>query len=133
MVIAMIIHIVRNNESINEILDNYHLTIDDLRTNNLHVTDFKNIQCGTKLKIPFLSEENKQILKKSEPFIQDYYPTVEKYGFETKEDKTVETIEKTVEVKEEVPKKTPTPGIRYVNPPQRPVYPYNNWYYRRNR
>lgn len=131
----MIIHIVRNNETVNEILDNYHLTINDLRTNNQHVTDFKNIQSGTKLKIPFLSEENKQILKTSEPFIQDYYPTVEKYGFEPKEENKIEEVKKVEEVNkiEDVAPKPSTPGIKYVMPPQRAMPPYNNWYYRRNR
>lgn len=72
----MLIHIVRHNETIENILDNYHVSFDEVKTNNLHITDFKHLKGGMKLKIPFLTEETKQVLQNSESFISDYYPTI---------------------------------------------------------
>lgn len=89
MVMAMIIHIVRNNESVSDILDIYHLSFDDLKSNNLHITNFKKIIPGTKLKIPFLGEEIKQILESSESFVEDYYPVVERLEKENLEEASV--------------------------------------------
>lgn len=104
----MVIHIVRMHERTEEILENYHITIDDLKKENRHITDFSNIVPGTKLRITPLSEENIQILEKSEPLIlnNDNDPSV--YGIED-------------DIKEEVKEEkvnTYRPGIRYVNPPR---------------
>lgn len=69
----MIIHIVRNGEKISNILNNYNISFDDLKTNNLHITDFNNLTAGTKLRIPTLNQETIQILNASEPLVSSYY------------------------------------------------------------
>ena len=51
----MIIHIVREHERLQDILKNYNVEIDDLKTNNLHITDFNHLTPGTKLRIPNLN------------------------------------------------------------------------------
>ena len=69
----MIIHIVKSNERLIDIINFYSLSFDDLKVNNLHITDFNNILPGTKLKIPTLTSENIQILNNTEPLVSDYY------------------------------------------------------------
>lgn len=69
----MIIHIVRENERISDILRNYNISIDDLKTNNLHVTDFNHLTPGMKLRIPDLNQETIQILNEVEPLVSNYY------------------------------------------------------------
>ena len=41
--IYLIIHIVRENERIGDILKNYNIELDDLKANNLHITDFNHL------------------------------------------------------------------------------------------
>lgn len=72
----MIEHIVKQNERILDILNNYHLTIDDLKKYNTHITDFNNLIGGTKLMIPLLKQEVVQILDKTEVFVKKYYPKI---------------------------------------------------------
>lgn len=69
----MIIHIVKNNETIDDIINAYHVSIDEIRINNSHVTDFRNLVGGIKLRIPIITEETEQILSKTEGFIASYY------------------------------------------------------------
>ncbi len=69
----MIIHIVRSGEKISNILNNYNISFDDLKTNNLHITNFNQLQEGTKLRIPTLNQETIQILNASEPLVSSYY------------------------------------------------------------
>lgn len=69
----MIIHIVKDNERLSEIIDFYNITMDDLRQNNLHITDFKNLHAGMKLKIPNISSNVSQILNQTEPLVSSYY------------------------------------------------------------
>lgn len=71
--IFLIIHIVRNGEKISNILNNYNISFDDLKTNNLHITDFSKLAQGTKLRIPTLNQETIQILNGSEPLVSSYY------------------------------------------------------------
>lgn len=69
----MIIHIVREHERLQDILKNYNVEIDDLKTNNLHITDFSHLTPGTKLRIPNLNQETIQILNEVEPLVSNYY------------------------------------------------------------
>ena len=62
------------------IADNYQCEVSDISSNNLHITDFKNLKAGMKLKIPFLTRPIIETLEETESFIQDYYPNlVEKF------------------------------------------------------
>lgn len=69
----MIIHIVKENETLTQIMDDYKISKNDIVSNNRHITDFKKLKAGTKLKIPLLNEEVIENLEESEPFIEEYY------------------------------------------------------------
>ncbi len=76
----MLEHIVKNGESIYDILNMYHLDIETLKGYNLHITDLYNLVSGVKIKIPIISSEIEQILENTESFVQKYYPIVEDYN-----------------------------------------------------
>ena len=80
----MILHIVRSGETIKMIADNYQCELSDITSNNLHITDFKNLKPGMKLKIPFLTKPIMEVLEETESFISDYYPTLNTDFKETK-------------------------------------------------
>ena len=93
--IFLILHIVRSGETIRVIADNYQCEISDITSNNLHITDFKNLKPGMKLKIPFLTKPIMETLEETESFIKDYYPNL-------KENFVAETPQPSKEVEEEV-------------------------------
>ena len=66
------------------IADNYQCELSDITSNNLHITDFKNLKPGMKLKIPFLTKPIMEVLEETESFISDYYPTLNTEFKETK-------------------------------------------------
>ena len=72
----MIEHIVRMNERIENILDIYQISLEEMKNNNSHITDFNNLKCGMKLLIPYLSKNVEQILESTEGFVQKYYPKI---------------------------------------------------------
>ena len=72
----MIEHIVKNGETIHDILNMYHLELKEIQGVNLHITDLYNIQTGMKIKIPLINNEIEQILDNTESFVQKYYPKV---------------------------------------------------------
>ena len=83
----LLLHIVRSGETIRMIADNYQCEVSDISSNNLHITDFKNLKAGMKLKIPFLTRPIIETLEETESFIQDYYPNlVEKFKKSDKEE-----------------------------------------------
>ena len=100
----MLEHIVKNGERIDQIMNLYRVNLDTIKSYNLHITDFNNLLCGMKIKIPLISEEIEQILENTESFVKDYYP------------KVIDVIEevKVEEVKMEKPsfeRGIPYPGI----------------------
>ena len=74
--IILILHIVRSGETITKIADNYQVEVSDITSNNFHITDFKNLKPGMKLKIPFISVPVLETLEETETFISDYYPSL---------------------------------------------------------
>lgn len=73
------------------IADNYQCEINDITSNNLHITDFKNLKAGMKIKIPLLSKPIMDVLEETESFISDYYPNLSeqiKEGFSKKAEET---------------------------------------------
>ena len=74
----LILHIVKSGETIRAIADNYQCEVSDITSNNLHITDFKNLRPGMKLRIPFLSKPIIDVLEETESFISDYYPSINK-------------------------------------------------------
>ena len=102
--IIILLHIVRSGENISQIADMYHCDINDIKGNNLHITDFKKLMPGTKLKIPFLNKEVIDTLEETESFISDYYPKFEGKINDVKAEKQKENfVEKSVEKTEEIP------------------------------
>ncbi|MDE5545981.1 MAG: LysM peptidoglycan-binding domain-containing protein [Anaeroplasmataceae bacterium] len=72
----MLEHIVKNGETIHDILNMYHIELEELKGLNLHITDFYNLVSGMKIKIPLIHNEIEQILENTESFVQKYYPKV---------------------------------------------------------
>ena len=101
----MLEHIVKNGQTINDIIDMYHLTLEEVKKYNQHITNLDYIIPGTKIIIPILTEEVKQILEGTESFVMDYYPKIEKEFIEEKV-----TEKKIVKVEENLRGK-PYPGI----------------------
>ncbi len=87
----MILHIVKNNEQISEILDVYGLTFEEIFEYNRHITDFDNLICGTRLWIPLLSEEISEILDNSEGFVDNKITKIKDINIS--EEKTINEAE----------------------------------------
>ena len=83
------------------IADNYQCDISDITSNNLHITDFKNLRPGMKLKIPFLTKPVIDTLEETESFITDYYPSLKKDFVQSKEEPVI-AKEIKEEIKEEI-------------------------------
>lgn len=118
----MLEHIVKNGEAIQDILNMYHIELDELMSYNLHITDFYNLASGMKIKIPLLHSEVEQILENTESFVQKYYPKVNDLFEEKKEilQPEIRLEEQPKEEKAEIPispkpvqtpKGKPYPGI----------------------
>ncbi len=85
------------------IADNYQCEISDITSNNLHITDFKNLKAGMKLKIPFLTKPVMEILEETESFISDYYPSLNTNFKEEKKKEEVIVKEEIIEnISEEI-------------------------------
>src|SRR5690554_3078927 len=87
-VIKLKFHIVRNNETLEDILFLYNLTKDELMEQNQHIRSWNKIIPGTKLKIPPITEAVEQEVSDMEPFIEDYYPKLnhDEYNETTQEE-----------------------------------------------
>ncbi|MDE6947118.1 MAG: LysM peptidoglycan-binding domain-containing protein [Anaeroplasmataceae bacterium] len=72
----MLEHIVKNGETIHDILNMYHLELEEIKDINLHITDLFHLVSGMKIKIPVINKEIEQILDNTESFVQQYYPKV---------------------------------------------------------
>ena len=86
----MLEHIVKNGENIDDIINVYKVSLEELQINNLHITDYNNIIPGTILKIPLITEEIEQILDKTESFVMDYYPKISKEISNEKKEEKIE-------------------------------------------
>ncbi len=95
----MITHIIKQNETIEEIIMYYKVNFDDITSNNFHITDFKKLRSGMRLFIPLINEEITDILKISEPFVEEVI--IEDKQFTPKEEKLLNIEE---EQKEEIKK-----------------------------
>lgn len=73
-------HIVRSNETLYDIMSLYNLTKEELIKENKHITSWRNLVPGTKLKIPAIPENVEQGIKDMEPFIEDYYPKLKSFS-----------------------------------------------------
>ena len=69
-------HIVGNGETVEDILQGYDLTIEELKNENKHIRIWNKLIPGTKLKIPILSEAIIDDINTIEPFLEEYYPKI---------------------------------------------------------
>lgn len=99
----MLEHIIKNGERIENIVDIYKVSYEELKLANMHISDLKNVVPGMKIKVPLISEEIEQILDKTESFVMNYYPLVTKEIIEKKEEK--------IKSSDVVPKGRAYPGI----------------------
>lgn len=117
----MLEHIVKNGETIHDILNMYHIELKELIGVNLHITDFYNLASGMKIKIPLIHNEIEQILENTESFVQKYYPKVNALYEEKpqiKERETTQVEEPQVQKRElEETVETPTSALKEVTPP----------------
>lgn len=67
-------HIVRDGETVREIMFLYSITEDELKEENRHIRAWDKLIPGTKLKVPVLAEADDNDILQMEPFIEDYYP-----------------------------------------------------------
>lgn len=88
-------HIVRNRETIDDILFLYELEKDELIEVNKHIRAWDKLIPGTKLKIPTITKQIDQEVTSMEPFIEDYYPRSTENNFEetSEENESVELAE----------------------------------------
>ncbi len=131
----MLEHIIKNGETIHDILNMYHIELEEIKGVNLHITDFYNLVSGMKIRIPLIHNEIEQILENTESFVQKYYPKVhdlyenepasapvietrtEETKIEPIEEKPVEEPAKAISVPQA--KGRPYPGILPPNSPYR--------------
>ncbi len=73
----MIFHVVQQSENLEDILNIYEVTIDDLKEHNQHISNIKQIIPGMKLRIPNTSIDSINEIEEVTPFIEDYYPSYE--------------------------------------------------------
>ena len=107
-------HIVRTNESIEDIALIYNLDIDEIKETNKHIRVWENLTPGLKIRLPEISESLAIELDDVEPFIEDYYPKLSPL---IKEEEKVEKEEVIPVVKEQ--------NIEI----QKPQQPKNFYYY----
>ena len=69
-------HIVRNKETLEDILCIYNLNKDELIENNKHIRVWDKLIPGTKLKIPSIPDSVDLEVTDMEPFVEDYYPQI---------------------------------------------------------
>lgn len=67
-------HIVRTNETLEDIMFLYNLTKDEIVEENRHIRVWDKLIPGTKLKIPPIPEAVEHDVNDMEPFVEDYYP-----------------------------------------------------------
>lgn len=75
----MLVHIVKQGETLRKICDAYHVLREDIISHNQHITDFDRLVSGTKIRIPLLSKDVLETLEETESFIEDYYPSFDKF------------------------------------------------------
>lgn len=86
-------HIVRDGETVREIMFLYSITEDELKEENRHIRSWDRLIPGTKLKISTLCEADDNDILQMEPFIEDYYPKDIKLDDEVEKEKKLEPEE----------------------------------------
>ncbi|HHZ18754.1 MAG TPA: LysM peptidoglycan-binding domain-containing protein [Acholeplasmataceae bacterium] len=124
-------HIVRNNETLEDILFLYNVTKAELMEYNQHIRVWNKIVPGTKLKIPPITEAVEQDVSDMEPFVEDYYPKLnyKEYAATPDEDIPLEAstapegADKQPEITIEMTKKDTSGVPGQTDPTMKPGYP----------
>ena len=67
-------HIVRTTDTIDRIASIYNMTIQEIKNSNEHISDWRKLIPGTKIRLPAIPDHVRDELEDTEPFIEDYYP-----------------------------------------------------------
>ncbi len=118
-------HIIRTTDTLDRIANIYNLSIMEIKTNNTHISDWKHLIPGTKIRLPSIPEYLSDELDNTEPFIEDYYPklnakakiNIEKEIMEEKKLETEELEEKKEETTSPLNEPINTPNFSYYYPP----------------
>ena len=106
----MKMHIVRPNERLIDISNKYNITIEEIKSANPHFRSWENIAPGAKINLPNIPQYIQDDIDNVEPFIEDYYPTID-----------IEKIKKNVTVEKQEVEEENKPKMKKLN--------YNNYYY----
>ena len=126
-------HIVRTNESIEDIALIYNLDIDEIKETNKHIRVWENLTPGLKIRLPEISESLAIELDDVEPFIEDYYPKLSPL---IKEEEKVEKEEVIPVVKEqniEIQKNQQPKKFYYYPYYYNPYFQYYRYYNQRRK
>ena len=115
-------HIVKTTDTLDRIAKMYNLSIIEVKANNTHISDWKHLIPGTKIRLPTIPEYLSDELDNTEPFIEDYYPklnTKTKINIEQEipEIKNMETEEVEEETTNQLNEPMNTPNFSYYYPP----------------
>lgn len=115
-------HIVKTTDTLDRIAKMYNLSIIEVKANNTHISDWKHLIPGTKIRLPTIPEYLSDELDNTEPFIEDYYPklnTQTKINIEKEipEIKNMETGEVEEETTNQLNEPMNTPNFSYYYPP----------------
>ena len=133
----MIFHIIKQNESVKDLMFKYGLDKSEIASSNQHVSNWDMLVPGIKLKIPIVNERLVEHLDDVEPFIEDYYPrdeddtvinSQETLAFSTEPIHQPEPVPVAVQEKKEV--KT-LPSVKNIQYPKKRYYNGHNPNYRR--
>lgn len=125
-------HIVLPGEKLEDIAGYYNLSLEEIKSANPQFRSWDNLAPGVKLKLPAIPEYLETELELVEPFIEDYYPTIDLN--QIKQNNLVE--EEVIPVSNiEAPKDTKKskPKYGYYMPYYYPYYGDYRRYYQRGR
>lgn len=120
-------HIVRNGETVDDIMFLYSLNHDELIEKNRHIRSWNKLVPGTKLKIPVVSEEIDQEVISMEPFIEDYYPKINnqinEFNSQIKNDdnKSADSKTSTTDMQQLNPESITKENIQIQTVPEQPI------------
>ena len=117
----MKIHVVRLNETIQDIGKKYNISQEEIKKANPHFRSWENIAPGAKINLPSIPEYLQEEIDNVEPFIEDYYPTID-----------IDTIKQVDNIEKEPIKEEIKPKMKKLNYNNMYSYYYNPYdYYRK--
>lgn len=124
-------HIVRTNETIEDIALLYNVDIEEIKESNKHIRIWDNLSPGLKIRLPEISESLATEIDDVEPFIEDYYPKLSPLYKEEKIEE--EVIPVVVEKKEQSEKNNIIKQYHYYPHYYNPYLQYYRYYYQRRK